>query len=347
MSDIKKIAEIMHEKGLPLIVDEAHGAHLTGAYMALSDRAAENGDTEDGDEEKREIKFPLPAMMCGADLVVESLHKMLPALTQTGVLHLCSDWVDRELVERYLAIYETSSPSYVLMASAAQCVDWLVKEGEEAFLLYQNNLKKIYKKSKKWDVLFLWENKRKEPSKLVVGIRDGVCSGTELADILRKKYRIETELAAAGYVLAMTSPCDTDEGLERFLKALGEIDVQLQEKVKEKTIPKESAADKSIGQKELHQTAAVSAEQYDGGHPIVCTGIYEAMNAEREKVSLTDCAGRIAAEYIMVYPPGIPFIVPGEKITEEITKKIRLARDLGLQLVGTDGERVVVMRELI
>ena len=92
--DIEKFARIAHSHGVPLIVDEAHGAHFR-----FSDY------------------FPVSAAQLGADVVINSVHKTLPCLTQTGVIHLCSDRVSREKLKRFLGIYQSSSPSYVVMAS--------------------------------------------------------------------------------------------------------------------------------------------------------------------------------------------------------------------------------------
>jgi len=94
VSDIRKIADIVHEYGIPLIVDEAHGAHFP-----LWDEAPES------------------AISCGADMVIHSLHKTLPSLTQTALLHVNGNIVDRDKIRRFLGIYQSSSPSYVLMAS--------------------------------------------------------------------------------------------------------------------------------------------------------------------------------------------------------------------------------------
>ena len=99
VSDIKRIAEIAHEHKIPLIVDEAHGAHFCFSEY-----------------------FPVSAAELGADIVIHSLHKTLPSMTQTSLLHLCSDRVSRELLTRFLGIYQTSSPSYVLMASMDACL---------------------------------------------------------------------------------------------------------------------------------------------------------------------------------------------------------------------------------
>ena len=118
VSDVRKIAETAHKHGIPLIVDEAHGAHFR-----FSDY------------------FPVSAADLGADVVIQSFHKTLPAMTQTAVLHLCSERVSEKLIRRFLGIYETSSPSYILMSSLDACVAKLEKTADD----YLMNLRKIWK----------------------------------------------------------------------------------------------------------------------------------------------------------------------------------------------------------
>ncbi len=108
-----------HHYGVPLIVDEAHGAHFRFSNY-----------------------FPVSAAQLGADVVINSVHKTLPCLTQTGVIHLCSDRVSREKLERFLGIYQSSSPSYILMSSIDACMDKLEHEGEEMFRAFTENLEK-------------------------------------------------------------------------------------------------------------------------------------------------------------------------------------------------------------
>ena len=110
VSDVRQIAEAAHKHGIPLIVDEAHGAHFR-----FSDY------------------FPVSATDLGADVVIQSFHKTLPAMTQTAVLHLCSERVSEKLIRRFLGIYETSSPSYILMSSLDACVAKLEKDSGRLF----------------------------------------------------------------------------------------------------------------------------------------------------------------------------------------------------------------------
>ena len=122
VSDVKTIAKISHQYGVPLIVDEAHGAHFI--YGA---------------------QFPKSALECGADVVIQSLHKTLPSMTQTAILHKKGNLVSIDQLKFYLQVYQTSSPSYVLMASIDSCLIWMKENARVYMMDYDIKLKKVYK----------------------------------------------------------------------------------------------------------------------------------------------------------------------------------------------------------
>ena len=201
VSDIKKIAEIVHHYGTILIVDEAHGAHLT-----LASRTA-----------GLKLPWPKPATQLDADFVIESLHKTLPALTQTAILHRCSDRVSEDTVMNYHDTFITSSPSYVLMSSIDQCLTWQESTGIRAFLQYDKYLKEIYDSSAKTRSMadgshqpgmHLLSYEKRDPSKLIV-LGDGPTIEGQLLG-----YRIEPERVSENYVILMTGPGDTKENLK-------------------------------------------------------------------------------------------------------------------------------------
>ncbi len=157
VSNVEKIAQIVHRKGIPLIVDEAHGAHF-------------------GFHEY----FPKSSVEMGADLVIHSLHKTLPSLTQTALLHVNGNRVDRECLRRFLDIYQTSSPSYVFMAGMDSCVCLLEKRGGELFESLRRNLEVFYKQTESLGCIYLANHGLMgksgihdfDRSKLVISARD-------------------------------------------------------------------------------------------------------------------------------------------------------------------------------
>ena len=120
VSEVREIASYLHEKGIPLIVDEAHGAHF-----------------------KFSEEFPESAVKAGADIVINSIHKTLPALTQTALLHISGNYVDYDKVERFWNIYQTTSPSYILMASIDRCMRIIEEQGNYIFKDYISKLKNL------------------------------------------------------------------------------------------------------------------------------------------------------------------------------------------------------------
>lgn len=300
VSDIQQIAQIAHEFGVPLIVDQAHGAHL-GWWHKTDSSVAPSAIGQD------------------ADVVVESLHKTLPALTQTALLHVKSSRVSIRMVERYLDIYETSSPSYPLMYSVDQCIQWL-QQNPDRFFKYWQQLRQFEKQMGSLQVLYLWQHEKKEPSKLVIATGTSEFSGIELAHVLRQKYHIQVELEAEKYVLAMTTVCDTTEGILQLARAIQEIDKELLQR----------------GMRRQRQDTPSFSFPLQGGP--VRQSLYEAWNAPARAICLEQAVGQVAAEFGFLYPPGIPFLVPGEMITESMVAMIRLAKEKKLPLQGLADE---------
>ncbi|MCL1835062.1 MAG: aminotransferase class I/II-fold pyridoxal phosphate-dependent enzyme [Oscillospiraceae bacterium] len=208
VSDLPAIAAAAHERGVPLLVDSAHGAHL----------GFSGG-------------FPENAVKSGADAVVMSLHKTLPALTQCSLLHVRREHAPG--IARMLSILQTSSPSYALMSSIDICLRLLDYASENLFTRYEELLSVFYGKMRGLSSLsLLWSDLRGAPSaafdydpgKIVILTKKSALCGADLAEMLRKDYLIETELARGGYVIAMTSICDTLEGYDRLASALLSID---------------------------------------------------------------------------------------------------------------------------
>lgn len=311
VSDIKEIALIAHKYRKPLIVDEAHGAHF-GLHE----------------------EYPESSVKLGADIVIHSLHKTLPSMTQTALIHVNGNLVDRGRLERYLRIFQTSSPSYVLMASISSCLDIIEKEGKERLGRLKEardylekelsicNYIKIGKKAPQID----GPKAALDPCKLVMYAEKGRISGQQLYHILRNKYHLQMEMAAGTYVLAILSPMDTRSGIDRLCRALLEID---------KSIKK---GDKGIGLGGKMMPAA--ADKADTVLPLT-----QAYDMEQESIELEKACGRIAAEFINLYPPGIPIAVPGERINENIIRIILAYRNADFHVQGAEKGKIRVIKE--
>lgn len=291
ISDIKSIAEITHRHNIPLIVDNAHGAH----QLFLQNAKGE-------------------PISCGADIVISSLHKTLPSLTQTAAAHVNGDLVHPKKFENALSIFETSSPSYVLMSSIDGCFDFLMNSGE-LFSEYEKRLRDFSERMKALKHLKILCHGNDnitnhnfyafDIGKIVICTVGTNISGTELMNILREKYNIELEMSYPFYAVAMTSVCDKSEGFERLAAALIETDGAI--KSDEKAVPiltLPEAKSSGIGLRE-------AAELAGGG---------------------TDYP-KISGRYIYAYPPGVPIVIPGEIVDEEILRYVEELRRCGVRVI--------------
>ena len=308
VSDIRRIADTVHEFGIPLIVDEAHGAHF-GFHPY----------------------FPENANQQGADVVIHSLHKTLPSLTQTALIHLNGNLINRERVRKYVHMLQTSSPSYVLMASMDECIRFLERE-QDAFVLYQERLKKLRRELKKLKKLQLVETNAYDCSKIVISTKNTVkgqevYTGKILYEELLTSYHLQMEMASREYVLAMTSVCDTEEGFRRLKEALFQIDESLERKEIDNT---------SMELPRL-QRVYTSAEA-------------ENLSEEKSNVEILlpkECQERISLEYAYVYPPGIPLIVPGERISKKAVELLQLYEKSGFDIEGLkQSDRIRILKEI-
>ncbi|NLT63536.1 MAG: hypothetical protein GXY01_03610 [Clostridiales bacterium] len=324
ISNIAEISVICHLYGSPLIVDEAHGAHLGISPF-----------------------FNGGAVHAGADIVVQSLHKTLTGLTQTGLLHLSGGLIPPEDILRELSIFETSSPSYLLMSSIDGTRELIETRGGELFKNWNKRLDRFDKlvsplqnlKIPGHSDFFDCQKKNSlagyarrgiessavygfDRSKIVISCEGTDTTGISLMSELRSRFGIECEMAACGYVVAMTGILDSDESIERLGKALCRLDAKTRT-----TAPR------------IPFTAAKL--------PPRRMSVSEARASTSRSMSVRDVRGKVSAEYIWAYPPGIPLVVPGEELTEEIIKSIIIQREAGVSLRSTSGGMPKTLRILL
>ncbi len=292
VSDIKSISEICHKHGAKLLVDEAHGAHFP-----FSD------------------SFPDEALNCGADAAVLSLHKTLPSLTQTALL-ITNDSELSEILAENLAVFETSSPSYILMSSIEKCLDFC-ENSKDKFKEYCCNHKTVREKLKNLKYLKMYDKNDTDCDydigKIVISTANANISGTKLAEILRNNYQIETEMAYSDYVIAMTSVCDTEKAFNMLSDALISIDSELSKGADTERVPLKNL--------------------YTGKNFNAC----ELYKFNKETIPFQNSEFRTSAEYIWAYPPGIPLIVPGEIISKELINYIEYLSACKVEIMSTKG----------
>lgn len=297
VSPVKEIAKVVHEAGIPLIVDEAHGAHFP-----------------------HDDRFPESAVQSGADVVIQSMHKTLPSFTQTALIHMKKGYADTERIREYIGYYQTSSPSYLFMAGMDHCMAQIEEKGsllwDDFFKMRETFLKRME------DLSHMRIYQANEPGKLVVSVKNTNMTGKELQDILLQKYHMQMEMSAESYVLGILTLCDTEEGFERLGTALLEIDRGLESSEMVKNVCEE----------------AITAED-------VVYSLSEIRQKEKEEIFLDEAEGKVMAGYVNLYPPGIPILVPGERITKEHITLIEgyLADKMHVQ--GMTDSKILVCKE--
>lgn len=292
ISDIKTIADVVHAFGAKLIVDGAHGAHLG----IVNGRLMTN---------------------LGADIVIMSIHKTLPAFTQTAVVWVKDDKVLVSEVEKFIHIYETSSPSYLMMCGGEKCLEFIGQQ--DVINNYNAMVDEFRKKARKLRKLFVFEpDCEHDIGKIVIGTTRTQINGKQLKNLLLNKFKIELEMASENYALAMSSVADSKEGFDRLMDALMEIDAEL-----------------TIKDAKLLEEISFPTKNME---------IYEVDKMKMSLTELEESEGKICGGYIFAYPPGIPWVVPGEIISKNIVKQIIKFKEIGIDVRGIcDGSKILTV----
>lgn len=309
ISDIESIGEIAHKNGISLFVDEAHGAHL-GMDMG----------------------FEKSAIDLGADLVVKSMHKTLSSLTSTAVLLSNSNILSREDIQRQVDIFDTSSPSYLLLSSIDACICEIEEDGREIFKNWISLLEEYREKFSKFTSFNLFSNNdiennldifKYDRSKLLFYLNKEVMgnikNGKDLKNSLLDR-KIEVEMASLDYIVAMTGMGESRENFESLYRALNSIDQEVL---------------RNIDGVEIRPCRINKLGQLN--KRIRKTGINQALKSSYKYIEISKSIGRIAAEYIWAYPPGIPMIIPGELIDEALIEDIHKYKKASIDLYNFRG----------
>lgn len=304
-SDLKAITSLAHEKGMRVLVDEAHGTHF---YFG-----------ED---------MPVSAMAAGADMAAVSMHKTGGSLTQSSIL-LAGPAMNPGHVRQTINLCQTTSSSYLLLASLDLSRRNLCLKGKELFGKVTALARYARGEINRIGGYYAFSRERIDgaavydfdATKLAVHTRDIGLAGIEVYDILRDDYGIQIEFGDIGNILAIISPGDRELELERLVSALSEI-------------------------RRRYRRDPSGLLDHEYIEPEVVATPQEAFYSEKRQVPLKESLGGICTEYVMSYPPGIPVLAPGERITEEILGYIGYAKEKGCFLTGTedmDLDRINIM----
>ncbi len=270
-SPIREIAEILHEKDQFLLVDEAHGAHFT-FHPAL----------------------PESALSQGADGVIQSAHKTLPALGQTSLLHLGQDFrISKEKTVSSLRLLMTTSPSYLLMSSMDEAIVAMEREGQALLSILLREIA-ILKEAVREQGILDFEDREtlgcpQDGLRLVVDFRKSSLSGLDAATLLKEAYGIYPEMADSCHLVLIVTTSNTVEELQSLKEALLAI------------------ATPGKGNSSMPPLPM----------PKMQCSPREAWMSKKEQVPLTEALGRISADTVAVCPPGAALLLPGQYIDEE------------------------------
>ena len=308
VSDLASIIEYAHEKNMLVIVDEAHGAHL--AFH-------EN--------------MPPSAMSLGADMAAVSTHKTGGSLTQSSVLLMNTSRMDRNHVKTILNLTQTTSASYLLMASLDLTRKFLVEEGrsrlEEVLVLSRKARESI----DRIEGLITFSYSSFNPigcfgfdeTKLGINVTGLGLTGLFVYDVLKEEYNIQVEMGDAHNILAILSVGDTEKRINQLIAALNAISNKYRKEPLE------------LPFKRFNSTKVMKTPR-------------EAFYHDKERLLLSASIGRISSEFVMIYPPGIPIVAPGEVVTEEIVSYIELLKSENGTMSGledTDANYIYCLKE--
>lgn len=293
VSDIDEIAKVLHKEEKCLIVDEAHGAHFV-----VDDY------------------FPKSSLMLGADIVIHSMHKTLPTLTQSALLHLGSSRIDKNKIIKSLRMVQTSSPSYVMMGVMDYIRAYIDTNRADIVESYIAPLELCRKKLAKMRKLALLDYQTfYDRGKIIIFTTKTNIDGYKLAELLEEEYQIVCEAALPDSIILMTTLADTKQTLELLTRALLKIDETLSFR--------EEVPNKGIDSEDSNRTSnkvSMDLTKLYSSHTLSPREVHYSMEMKKE---VGACEGFISKENIMLYPPGIPIVCIGEVMTKEHIDLIR------------------------
>lgn len=306
-TDLKTIVEMAHSRGIPVLVDEAQGVHI-----------------------HFHERLPLSAMQAGADMSASSMHKLGGSMTQTSILNVRKGLINPNRVQKMLSMLTTTSTSYLFLASLDTARKQLALHGrtllDRVISLAMdarqkiNNIPGLYCFG---DELMGQVSSRfhYDPTKLCINVKEWGVAGSDIEKLLREEFNIEVELSDLYNILCIVSLGHTEQDLARLVDAL-----------------------ETLSQRFCNQTCKDQSDMIIRIAPQLAMPPREAFYAETEKIPLIEASGRVIAESIMVYPPGIPVFLPGEIITDENIEYICRCMEAGLPVQGSEDPELKLVK---
>ena len=314
-SELLEIRNLTRSRRQILWVDQAHGAHL-GLHPQL----------------------PLSGIDAGADLTVMSFHKTLPAMTQCGVLFVSGGLVDRDRLQEQLNIHQSSSPSYILMASIEQGTRHYLEAGREKMKDLLRGIDQFEQRFQQLKLFQLDACPGKDRTKLWIRTENSGLAGGEVETRLRENHGIIMELSMPQGVLALTSIGNGEKDLEKLYLAFEELEKTLYNKIKMEKFPEKTSM-------EVFVSPGENAGDNAGEKDSLALPIRTAFYRPKERVLINKSINRVAGSTLTPYPPGIPLILPGERITGQLISRLSAYQQSGHQVSGIKEGKIMVVTE--
>jgi lysine decarboxylase len=306
-ANLKEIVDIAHSYDIPVLVDEAHGVHI-----------------------HFHDDLPMSAMQAGADMAATSVHKLGGSMTQSSILNIKEGLVSAKHVQAIISMLTTTSTSYLLLASLDCARRQLATKGKElaekviglAGMARKriNEIPNLYCVGE--EILGTKATYDYDPTKLIISVKDLGLTGYEVEVWLREHYTIEVELSDLYNILCIVTPGDTEAEIDILVEALRDLSLSRNE-----------------------TTSSIKAlEVHVPNIPLLALSPRDAFYSEVEVVPIEETVGRIIAEFVMVYPPGIPILIPGEIISKENVDYIKENLEVGLPVQGPEDPELKTIR---
>lgn len=315
-TDLARICQAAHSSGATMLVDEAHGPHF-----------------------RFHQAFPAPALECGADMCAHGMHKILGSLTQSSILHIRGERVERWRVRAALRVIQSTSPSYLLMASLDAARKQMVTNGKgllERALQMARTLRNEVNEIQGLvcfgrEILGRPGVTDLDETKVTVTVKELGITGYQAEDYLRRKFNIQAEMSDLFNVLFIVSFANTEQDIKRLIEAL-------------KALAREA---KGMSSKQVRGILKQASTIVLPPEPEFRMSPREAFFAQTERVPLEKAVGRISAETVTCYPPGIPILYPGEVISPTEADYLRMVRATSLRVSGPEDTQLRWLRVVI
>lgn len=316
--DIDQVVELAHEYQMLVIVDEAHGAHFGLSHL-----------------------LPKSAVYSGADMVIQSVHKTLPSLTQSSILIYRKRALDTARLASVLSMVETSSPSYVMLMSIEVCYDIYEKSGRVLMQNLMNNIYRFKRGLKDYKVFTT-----SDPSKIFVNTIEKGINGYDFAKVLRHRYNIQVELSNYSGVLFLATIANTKSDFDKTLVAMKDIlDRKLFSVLADfKEYISEHARQErfqSIGS--IYRSRPISLD-LPVAIPERDMDLSQAFDADKEDIRIEESLGRISGEFVIPYPPGVAILAPGELVDQDLIDFLVRARDINIDINGMESHSLETIK---